>query len=267
MHHLKNRSRDSFVERFRRTREISARAKDIASRKGQLLAQLVPQIDSYNDYELVILCWSLGTLGVVYADMVEHNLWSSLEHRLASIDFSQLSDSRHAVILDHGEDTPTSYKILLFEGLAKAKVFWRKLSSSLKEKIESILYELLLSITHGRTEAGIVFSYIHQIDIKTKDLSVSTKKCCKDAVYSLLSSGFTNTNIDFTEFFYALSNLELKLTKTDSKLKLHLKSVVRAKASAAPLRQHWKIVYALGAIGMRWTDLDVNTRWDMMLFK
>lgn len=265
IHQLRSRSRDSFVERFRGSREIAGKTKDVASRKEQLIGQLAQHVGVYTDYELVILCWSLGTLGIDYADMVEHHLWPSLESRLASIDFSRLNDSRYLVISHHGEDTSISYKLLLFEGLAKAKVFWRKLSFSLKDNIESLLHEVLLSITQGRLDAGVILIYMHQIDIKTKDLSSSTKKCCKDAVYSLLSSGFTTTNIDFTEFVYAFSKLDLKLTKTDSKLKLHLKNVVRSKVSTAPVRQHWKIVHALGAIGIRWSDLDVNTRCDGML--
>ena len=261
IHQLRNRSRDSFVERFRRSREIAAKARDVASRKEQVLRRLGQDMHSYSDYELVTLCWSLGTVGIDYADMVEHKLWSSLESRFASLDFSHLNDSRYLMVYHHGEDISISYKLLLFEGLAKAKVFWRKLSSSTKENLEKILYEVLVAITQGRLDAGVILLYVHQIDIKTKDLSDSTKKCCKDAVYSLLSSGFASTNIDFTEFMYALSNLELKLTKTDSKLKLHLKNVLRVKVSSAPLRQHSKIIYALGVMGLRWSDLDVNTRY------
>ena len=255
---LRHRNRDSFVERFRANKELAVKSKDFAARKGDVLRLL--NLKSYHDYELVLLSWSLGVLGVEYAEMVEYGVWSSLERGLIALDFDLLTEPQPHLLHIGGGDSSLSYKLLLFEGLARSKVYWRKLSSPLKEKLEQLVAEIFQSISRGHLDAAAIFLHLSQIDMRTKGFAGSTKKSCKDALLAVLKSEFESKTIDFSDFLYALSMLEFKLSKSDSKLKLLLKNSVKVNAASTPLRHHWKTVHALGAMGMRWSELDVNTR-------
>ena len=255
VHSLRHRNRDSFVERFRANKELAVKSKDFAARKGDVLRLL--NLKSYHDYELVLLSWSLGVLGVEYAEMVEYGVWSSLERGLIDLDFDLLTEPQPHL---EGGDSSLSYKLLLFEGLARSKVYWRKLSSSLKEKLEQLVAEIFQSISRGHLDAAAIFLHLSQIDMRTRGFAGSTKKSCKDALLAVLKSGFESETIGFSDFLYALSMLEFRLSKSDSKLKLLLKNSVKVKAASTSLRHHWKTVHALGAMGMRWSELDVNTR-------
>jgi hypothetical protein len=99
------------------------------------------------------------------------------------------------------------------------------------------------------------------MEIRFKDLSPHSKKNFKDALFCILKTGYQATQTDFADFIFAVSSIDYRLIKVDSKIKSFMRVAVVEKASMTPLRHQWKMVQGLSAIGFKWEDMDANFRY------
>ena len=197
---------------------------------------------------------------------MSYGIWDSLELKLSNIDFKLLTNGTFPLPPTDGYSSsslgPAFYVLYTLEGLANCKVYWRKMSPALKLQVDSCIY-LPLTNTIPNLDVSGLFISLSQIGVRFRDFSFDTKKHLRDSIPYLLTKGYSSKTIPFSSFIYAISNLDYKFRIQDSKINLSLQKEVVKQASRTPLGLHWKLIAGVGKLGLKWDELNVNTRYSL----